>query len=109
VASNTTYNTAIVSGFMPSGYQPTVGAQYGYSGGANNFPRFLEDWTSKYCTYYGSMVELFPSQIFTAPWDTGVIYAPPVRCWNFDSNFTANPPPGSLSAVSWSRGTWVKY
>ena len=108
-ASNTTYNTAIVSGFMPSGYQPTVGAQYGYSGGANNFPRFLEDWTNKYCTYFGSMVELYQSQIFTGQWDTGNIYAPPVRCWNFDPNFTANPPPGSLSAVSWSRGTWVKY
>jgi Tfp pilus assembly protein PilX len=108
-ASNTTYNTAIVSGFMPSGYQPTVGAQYGYSGGANNFPRFLEDWTGNYCTYYGSMVELFASQIFTGQWNTGNIYAPPIRCWNFDPNFTANPPPGSLSAVSWSRGTWIKY
>ena len=108
-ASNTTYNTAIVSGFMTSGYQPAVGAQYGYSGGANNFPRFLENWTNQYCTYYGSMVELFQSQIFTAPWNTGNIYSPPIRCWNFDSNYTANPPPGSLSAVSWSRGTWVKY
>jgi len=108
-ASNTTYNTAIVSGFMPSGYQPTVGAQYGYSGGANNFPRFLEDWTNNYCTYYGSMVELFTSQIFTGQWNTGNIYAPPIRCWNFDPNYTTTPPPGSLSAVSWSRGTWVKY
>ena len=27
-ASNTTYNMAILAGFMPSGYQPTVGAQY---------------------------------------------------------------------------------
>jgi hypothetical protein len=94
---------------MPSGYQPTVGAQYGYSGGANNFPRFLENWTNQYCTYYGSMVELFQSQIFTGQWNTGNIYSPPIRCWNFDPNFTANPPPGSLSAISWSRGTWVKY
>jgi len=108
-ASNTTYNTAIVSGFMPSGYQPTVGAQYGYSGGANNFPRFLEDWSGNYCTYYGSMVELFTSQIFTGQWNTGNIYSPPIRCWNFDPNYTTTPPPGSLSAVSWSRGTWVKY
>jgi hypothetical protein len=108
-ASNTTYNTAIVSGFMPSGYQPTTGAQYGYSGGANNFPRFLENWTNKYCTYYGSMVELYQSQTFTAPWDTGNIYSPPIRCWNFDPNYTQNPPPGSLTAISWTRGSWVKY
>jgi hypothetical protein len=109
VASHTTYNTAIVSGFMPSGYQPPTGAQYGYSGGANNFPRFLENWDGKYCTYYGSMVELYKSKIFTAEWDTGVIYRPPLRCWNFDTSFRDNPPPGSLDAASFSRGTWARY
>ena len=108
-ATNTTYNTAIVSGFMPSGYQPAVGAQYGYSGGANNFPRFLENWGSRYCTYYGSMVELFQSKTFTGRWDTGVIYRPPLRRWNFDTSFRNNPPPGSLDGTTWSRGTWAKY
>ena len=108
-ATNTTYNTAIVSGFMPSGYQPTTGAQYGYSGGANNFPRFLENWDTQYCTYYGSMVELFQSKTFTGRWDTGVIYRPPVRRWNFDPSFRSNPPPGSLDGTAWSRGTWAKY
>ena len=44
-AGNTTYNTAIVSGIMPSAYQPPSGSQYGYSGGGNNFPRFLENWS----------------------------------------------------------------
>ncbi len=108
-ASNTTYNTVIVSGFMPSGYQPATGAQYGYSGGANNFPRFLENWNSQYCTYYGSMVELFQSKTFTGQWDTGVIYRPPLRRWNFDTSYRATPPPGTLDATSWSRGTWARY
>ena len=108
-ASNTTYNTAIVSGFMPSGYQPTSGSQYGYSGGGNNFPRFLENWGSKYCTYFGSMVELYQSKSFTARWDTGVIYRPPTRCWNFDTNYRSSPPPGTLDATTWTRGTWAKY
>ena len=108
-ATNTTYNTAIVSGFIPSGYQPTTGAQYGYSGGANNFPRFLENWDTRYCTYYGSMVELFQSKTFTGQWDTGVIYRPPLRRWNFDTSFRTTPPPGSLDATSWSRGTWARY
>ena len=108
-ASNTTYNTAIVSGFMPSGFQPTPGSQYGYSGGGNNFPRFLENWSSQYCTYYGSMVQLYQSKTFTARWDTGVIYRPPNRCWNFDTNYRNSPPPGSLDAVAWTRGTWAKY
>jgi hypothetical protein len=108
-ATHTTYNTAIISGFMPSGYQPPVGAQYGYSGGANNFPRFLENWGGDHCTYYGSMVELFQSTRFTGRWDTGVIYRPPARRWNYDTNFTNNPPPGAVTGTTWSRGTWAKW
>lgn len=108
VASNTTYNTAIMAGFMPSGWQPSSGSAYGYSGGANNYPRFLETWTGKSCTYFGSMVELFESKMFTGEWDTGVIYRPPNRRWNFDPRFADNPPPGSVDAVVMSRGTWSR-
>ncbi len=114
-ASNTTYNMAILAGVMPSGYTPEAGdphygqAQYGYSGGANNYPRFLETWSGDTCTYHGSMVELFQSKVFTGKWDTGNIYVPPARRWNFDINFTNNPPPGSLEAVAITRGSWVKF
>jgi hypothetical protein len=110
-ASHTTYNMAIMAGFIPSGFDPDGSgpkAPYGYSGGANNFPRFLESWTSDSCTYYGSMVELFKSTIFTGKWDTGIIYRPPNRRWNFDTNFTDNPPPGSIDAVVLSRGSWAR-
>lgn len=108
-ASNTTYNTAILSGFLPSGYTNPSGTQYGYSGGANNFPRFLETWSSRTCTYTGSMVQLFNSQTFTGAWGLGNIYAPPTRRWNFDNNFPNNAPPGSLICVVYSRGTWSKF
>ena len=110
LASNTTYNTAIMSGFMPSGFMPSGGgAQYGYSGGAINFPRFLERWTGKSCTYYGSMVELFQSKIFTGEWDTGNIYNPPARRWNYDTLFSTTPPPGGVDAVVLARGSWAKF
>ena len=108
-ASNTTYNTAVLSGFLPSGYTNPSGTQYGYSGGANNFPRFLETWSSRTCTYTGSMVQLFNSQTFTGAWGLGSIYAPPTRRWNFDNNFLNNAPPGSLICVVYSRGTWSKF
>ena len=109
VASHTTYNTAMIGGFMPSGYQPGgTAAQYGYSGGANNYARFLEDWNGKYCTYFGSMVQLFVSNNFTGKWDTGNIFSPPNRCWNFDTNFNTNPPPGSVEAVFMARGRWSR-
>ena len=108
-ASNTTYNTAIMAGFMPSLYTPASGSQYGYSGGGNNFPRFLESWSGKACTYYGSMVELFQSKTFTGKWDTGNIYVPPARRWNFDTIFSTTSPPGGQNAVVYTRGSWSKF
>jgi hypothetical protein len=111
LASNTTYNMAIMAGFTPSGWDPDgsgPAAAYGYSGGANNYPRFLESWNTKTCTYYGSMVELFKSQIFTGKWDTGNIYAAPKRSWNYDTLFNNTPPPGSVDAITTSRGPWAR-
>ncbi len=109
-ASDTTVNTAIVCGEVPSGWQnPATNETYGYSGGLNNFPRFLEDWTRKDFNYTGSMIELFASQIATGEWDTGAIYVPPNRNWSFDSNFITNPPPGSLTAISIGRGALVRF
>lgn len=110
VAAATTVNTAIVAGFLPSGWvNPSTGAQYGYSGGLNNFPRFLESWSGQTFTYTGSMIELFTSQINVGEWDTGAIYAPPIRVWDFDYNFIDNPPPGSLDAVSVARGALTRF
>jgi hypothetical protein len=108
-ASNTTVNTAIVAGFLPSGWVNQFGAQYGYSGGLNNFPRFLETWSGDTFTYNGSMIELFTSKIATGEWDTGNIYSPPNRNWGFDSQFVDNPPPGSLDAVTISRGSLARF
>lgn len=110
-ASDTTVNTAIVAGFVPSGAKDPTNPSltYGYSGGLNNFPRFLEDWSNNTFKYTGSMIELFTSAIAIGEWDTGSTYVPPNRVWNFDSNFVDNPPPGSLDAVSIGRGALVRY
>jgi hypothetical protein len=109
-ASNTTVNTAIVAGFVPSGWTNfnSVPA-YGYSGGLNNFPRFLESWTNRTFTYNGSMIALFTSEVATGQWDTGNIYVPPNRVWDFDSNFLTKPPPGSLDAVYIGRGAFARF
>ena len=103
-ASNTTYNMAILAGVVPS-------TSSNYSGGANNYPRFLEDWSGNTCTYYGSMAELFNSDTFTGPWDTGNIYSPPSRYWFYDTNFSqANgAPPGTLHVITYTRGSWQKF
>lgn len=109
-ASDTTVNTAIVAGFLPSGWtNPITGEQYGYSGGLNNFPRFLEDWSNNTFNYTGSMIELFTSKVAIGEWDTDPIYLPPNRVWGFDDNFVDNPPPGSLDAVSVRRGALARF
>ncbi len=104
-ASPTTINTAIVSGIVPSG-----GAASGansYSGGAENFPRFMETWGSnKTFTYYGSMVELFQSKQNIGYWGSANVYSPPKRQWNFDTLFYTNPPPGTLTLISYNKQRW---
>lgn len=98
-ASNTTVNTAIVSGIVPS-------ANNYYSGGAENFPRFLENWSGKTMTYYGSMVELYASQQSIGRWGSGNVYNPPNRQWFFDTNLQVYTPPGSLIVYSYVKGRW---
>jgi len=82
VASDTTVNAAIMAGIVE-----TVGSDY--SGGLENLPRFLENWSGKVFTYNGSMVVMYPSQYATNKWaGTGGVYNPPTRRWSFDLNFT---------------------
>ena len=99
VASSTTVNTAILSGIIPS-------ANNIYSGGAENFPRFLEDWGGKTLTYYGSMVELYQSKQSIGTWGKDNVYNPPNRQWFFDKNFQVYSPPGSLMVYSYVKGRW---
>jgi hypothetical protein len=81
-AQSTTVNAAILAGIVK-----TTSASY--SGGVENFPRFLEDWNGDTLTYNGSMIVMFESQVATALWrGTGSsigIYNPPTRNWNFES------------------------
>jgi hypothetical protein len=102
-ASPTTVNTAIVSGIVPTA-QP--GGDGSYSGGAENFPRFLENWSNKTLTYYGSMIELYKSAQSIGEWGKANVYSPPAREWFFDSNFKFNPPPGTLMVYSYIKGKW---
>lgn len=102
LATNTTVNTAIISGIVPSGT-----SNNNYSGGAENFPRFLESWGSDNTfTYYGSMVELYKSKYHTGTWGKNNVYDPPVRNWYFDTKFYVNPPPGTLDLVLYKKGRW---
>jgi hypothetical protein len=97
-ADNTTINTAIVAGIVPS-------SGGNYSGGAENFIRLLQDWSSKSFCYYGSMVELYASQQATGPWNgNGTVYkSPQTNRWYYDDTTfsSAAGPPGSLIVAAY--------
>jgi hypothetical protein len=102
-ATPDTVNAAILTGIVPSN-------DIYYSGGVENFVRFQENWSGVNFYYNGSMVEMFSSQIASAPWPgTGTVYNPPNRNWAFDNNFT-NPsklPPLTPSAIYIDRAQWI--
>ncbi len=98
-ATSTTVNAGIISGVVPSGNGY-------YSGGVENFPRFLENWSNKTLTYYGSMLELYNSQQAIGRWGAANVYNPPNRAWYFDTNFLSKPPPGVLASYDYIRSRW---
>ncbi|MBV9008545.1 MAG: hypothetical protein JO354_05165 [Verrucomicrobia bacterium] len=105
VASPTTVNTAIISGNVVT----NANGDSAYSGGAENFPRFLENWSNKTFSYYGSMVELYQSQQATGEWGKANVYSPPARQWFFDNNFKTNPPPGSVMIYNYIKARWSVF
>lgn len=105
VATNTTVNAALIAGNVPSD-----GTTNSYSGGGENFVRLLEDWTDKTFTYYGSMVNLYKSEIAKGRWDTalgGNVYKSPQLKWFFDSTLSVDASgepvkvPGHVSTVAY--------
>lgn len=101
-AQNTTVNAAFMAGIVPSNGTS-------YSGGVENFPRFLENWSNDVLTYNGSMVVMFYSKIATAPWETVDVYSPPTRNWAFDLNFMdpTKLPPGTPQVRALVRAQWA--
>jgi hypothetical protein len=102
-ATTDTVNAAFLTGNVPSN------GDY-YSGGVENFPRFLENWGGQTFYYNGSLVQMFTSQIANAPWPgTGTVYNPPTRIWSFDNNLSnpAKQPPLTPKVISVQRAQWT--
>lgn len=107
LATDTTVNSAFLAGIVQT--TNSVGTKH-YSGGVENFPRFLEDWNGKSLTYNGSMVVMFPSKYATNWWiSPGTYYNPPTRDWAFDLNFlnVNKLPPGTPQVRKIVRSQWT--
>ncbi len=104
---NTTVNAAFLAGIVPT-TTDSLGVGH-YSGGLENFPRFLENWTGTTFTYNGSMVVMFPSQSATNFWvSPGTYYNPPTRQWAFNASFKNFEllPPVTPQVSQLLRGQW---
>lgn len=105
IAADTTVNAAFLAGIVAS----TAASD---SGGVENFPRFLEDWTGHTFTYNGSMICMYYSAIATGLWkgigSTYDIYNPPNRNWAWDQNFQYRDklPPGTPCLTILVRSNW---
>jgi hypothetical protein len=103
-----------VSAAILTGLKPTIPvdatsnpSKGDISGGAHNFPRFLEDWNVT-LTIRTSMVALFESEVHLKgmPYDTDY-YHPPTRNWGFNENFKKGIfPPGTPNVRSFRRTTF---
>lgn len=96
VATETTYNTAMITG----SYESVTNR---YNGGLENLPRFHEYWTGIPCNISGSFVNIFDSQYGTGDWQYGGDrYTAPIRNWQYDPMFNDvhNLPPFTPMAVT---------
>jgi hypothetical protein len=96
VATNTTYNVAMITG-----NHETVGSAY--NGGLENLPRFHENWTGVTATIRGSFVNTWSSAYASGSWVYGGNrYTAPNRVWSYDTSFNrvSNLPPFTPMAVT---------
>jgi len=107
----TTLNAVVLGGQVTS--QPSPHHNYGrYSGGIENWFRFIENWSGRNLVFNGSILSLFESQITTASWDSDSgagtnsnYYGAPTRVWSWDTRLASDQnPPGVPEA--WSL-RWV--
>jgi len=95
---------------MLSGWNPSTNTAGQDSGGLQNFPRFVENWSGIALEIRGSLVVGWASVYNRAPWGSGAVFDPPNRDWGFDRHLEqlVNQPPGAplfdVAAVrQWKR------
>ena len=90
-AATTYYRTAIMAGKgvsfpQPGGYPAPQ--DFGTDGGVHNFLRYIENWGGQTLNYRGSIISMYYNrQALGAFKCCAVVYSPPSRGYNFDTEF----------------------
>jgi hypothetical protein len=88
-ADSATYRVAVMAGKGVPFAQPTGTAQdFGTDGGVHNFLRYLENWGSRTLYYEGSIASMYYNHQAVGIYKCcNTVYSPPVRGYQFDTNF----------------------
>ena len=106
LSDRTAHETHVNVSFIAGNVESNSG---NYSGGVENFPRFLENWSGKNLHWTGSMVQLWQSEMVTSPWSYGSYYTAPDRDWQFDTDLLdpENLPPGTPMVSTVIKRGWA--
>lgn len=104
----TVTNAVIAAGNVPTQQDGSGGKHY--SGGVENFFRYLEKWNgSTVHTFKGSILLMFKSLLSTGTWDKQN-YSAPKRQWSWDHDLQTKAPPGTPITFVTSKSNWsLKY
>jgi len=100
-ASYTEVNATMVTGIVSTDRKLSSSASGTYSGGFENYPRFIENWSGKNFVMRGSFIQLWQSKFATGRQGYS-FYSPPNRRWGFDRSYeiqNENLPAGFLDIV----------
>ncbi|HKV25168.1 MAG TPA: hypothetical protein VJN93_11310 [Candidatus Acidoferrum sp.] len=88
-AVTTYYRTAIMAGKGDSFAQPAGTPQdFGTDGGVHNFLRYIENWGGQTLNYRGSIISMYTNRQAVGAYKCcTVVYSPPTRGYNFDTEF----------------------
>lgn len=102
--SHTEKNAAILAGTDISNI-PNNGQ---YNGGLENYPRFLENWSNREWRYKGSFVSVSTPLHARGVWGGG--YSPPLRPWDYDTEFNdaRNLPPLTPQFVYIKQDSFIR-
>ncbi len=106
VSSRPATQTQVNASYM-TGNTETGSSGHGYSGGFENLPRFLENWSGVTFTWRGSAVDLWYSRQSDGAW-SGNYYRAPNRDWAYDPDLLDpnNLPPGTPMVNVVQRMNW---